>query len=226
MTRALFITGTDTGIGKTHAACSLIYALRAKGQRVCGMKPVASGCSETAQGLRNEDALALMAASTSPPPSYEQINPIALREPLSPHLAAALEGAKIALPPLHLALQTLRTSHDTVVVEGVGGWRVPLADGLLASEIPKAWGLSVVLVVGLRLGCLNHALLTAEAIRADGCHLLGWIGNRIDPDMAASDQNIDTLRTLLRAPCLGVLPHGVPPEQAWKKLDGPMAGLE
>ncbi|MFC3652489.1 dethiobiotin synthase [Dyella humi] len=217
--RALFIAGTDTGIGKTHAACTLIHTLRATGQSVCGMKPVASGCIETAQGLRNEDALALLAAGSTPSPPYEQINPIALREPLSPHLAAAHEGVTIALQPLHAAFETLRARHDVVVVEGVGGWRVPLAPGLLASDIPKAWALPVVLVVGLRLGCLNHALLSAEAIEADGCRLTGWIGNCIDPGMAAIEENIATLRALLPAPCLGILPHGIPPERAWSLLD-------
>lgn len=214
MTRAVFIAGTDTGIGKTHAACSLIHALRANGQRVCGMKPVASGCIETAQGLRNDDALALQAASSEPVPGHDEINPIALREPLSPHLAAAHAGVTIALPVLHSAFRALGARYDTVVVEGVGGWRVPLAPGLLASQLPRAWALPVVLVVGLRLGCLNHAILTAEAIVADGCRLIGWIGNCIDPDMAAVGENIDTLHALLPAPCLGILPHGLAPGHA------------
>jgi dethiobiotin synthetase len=219
MSTALFIAGTDTGIGKTHSACTLIHALRASGHRVCGMKPVASGCIDTTHGLRNEDALALLAASSTPVPAYEAINPIALREPLSPHLAAAHEGVTIALPPLRAAFEVLRENYDTVVVEGVGGWRVPLAPGLLASAIAKEWGLPVVLVVGLRLGCLSHALLTAEAIVADGCRLIGWIGNQIDPQMAAIEENIDTLRKLLPAPCLGILPYGMAPEQASGLLD-------
>lgn len=219
MSRSLFIAGTDTGIGKTHAACAVIHALRATGERVCGMKPVASGCMETAHGLRNDDALALQAASSAPVPAYEHINPIALREPLSPHLAAAHENVTITLSPLQTAFHHLRTHYDTVVVEGVGGWRVPLAPGLFASEIAKAWALPVVLVVGMRLGCLNHALLTAQAIQADGCRLVGWIANHIDPNMAAMEENIDTLRKLLSAPCLGILPHGMPPERACSLLD-------
>jgi len=218
MSASLFIAGTDTGVGKTHAACTLIHTLRATGYSVCGMKPVASGCIDTAHGLRNEDALALQAAS-APSPGYEDINPVALREALSPHLAAAHEGMTITLPPLHAAFQKLGARYDMVVVEGVGGWRVPLSPSLLASEIPKAWTLPVVLVVGLRLGCLNHALLSAEAIQADGCRLAGWIGNCIDPAMAAIEENIATLRTLLPAPCLGVLPHGVPPDRASNLLD-------
>lgn len=218
MIRTLFVAGTDTGIGKTHASCTLLHALRAAGHDACGMKPVASGCMETADGLRNEDALALLAASSSPPP-YARVNPMALRDPLSPHLAAAHEGVTIALSPLRAAFDALCVEHDAVVVEGVGGWRVPLAPGLFASDIAKAWQLPVILVVGLRLGCLSHALLTAEAIVADGCPLLGWIGNRIDPAMEAVDENIATLRELLPAPCLGILPHGVAPAQATSVLD-------
>jgi dethiobiotin synthetase len=219
MSAALFIAGTDTGIGKTHTACAVIHALRASGRSVCGMKPIASGCIDTPQGLRNEDALALLAASSTPSLAYDTINPIALREPLSPHLAAAHENVTISLPPLHAVFEALCERHDAVVVEGVGGWRVPLAPGLLASAIARDWTLPVVLVVGLRLGCLNHALLTAEAIIADGCQLIGWIGNQIDPHMAAVEENIDTLYQLLPAPCLGILPHGLAPEQAHHLLD-------
>ena len=225
MTHALFIAGTDTGIGKTHAACTLIHTLRATGRSVCGMKPVASGCEETAHGLRNDDALALLAAGSTPAPAYEEINPVALPEPLSPHLAAAHVGVTIAMQPLHAAFQNLRARYDVVVVEGVGGWRVPLAPGLLASDIPRTWSLPVVLVVGLRLGCLNHALLSAEAIAADGCRLTGWIGNCIDPGMAAIEENIATLRALLPAPCLGILPHGRPPERASSLLDQAALGF-
>ena len=218
MTHAVFIAGTDTGIGKTHAACALLHALRATGLRATGMKPVASGCAETPRGLRNDDALALLAASSAPSPAYDEVNPVALREPLSPHLAARHEGVTIALPSLRQAFDTLAGRYDTVVVEGVGGWRVPLSMDLFASDIAKAWSLPVVLVVGLRLGCLSHALLTAEAIVADGCRLAGWIGNRIDPHMDAAEENIDTLRALLPAPCLGILAHGPTPEQACDML--------
>jgi dethiobiotin synthetase len=215
---ALFVAGTDTGIGKTHAACTLIHALCARGLEVCGMKPVASGCLETPQGRRNEDALALQAAGSHPLP-YESVNPLALREPLSPHLAARLERVTIAMPPLRAAFDRLRATHDAVVVEGVGGWMVPLAPGLLASAIPQQWDLPVVLVIGLRLGCLNHALLTARAILDDGCRLAGWIANRIDPAMAAAEDNLETLRGMLPAPCLGVLPHGLQPAQAADRLE-------
>ncbi|WP_447737236.1 dethiobiotin synthase [Rhodanobacter soli] len=214
MTAAVFIAGTDTGIGKTHAACTLLHALRAAGYSVCGMKPVASGCVETADGLRNDDALALQAAGSDANLPYALINPVALRDPLSPHLAAAHDGVKISLSPMHAAFDQLGVGHQRVVVEGVGGWLVPLAPGLFAADIAKQWRLPVILVVGLRLGCLNHALLSARAILADGCHLLGWIGNRVDPAMDAPEENLATLRELLPAPCLGVLPHGLAPAAA------------
>ena len=223
MSTALFVAGTDTGIGKTHASCTLLHALRQGGLRSAGMKPVASGCIETIHGLQSEDALALRAASSTPLPPYTRSNPVALREPLSPHLAAAHEGVMIALPPLRTAFDALCAGHDAAVVEGVGGWRVPLAPGLFASEIAKQWNLPVILVVGLRLGCLSHALLSAEAILADGCRLVGWIGNRIDPAMEAPEENLATLRELLPTPCLGVLPYGVAPAQAAAGLD--LAGL-
>jgi dethiobiotin synthetase len=223
--RSVFIAGTDTGIGKTHAACALLHALRAAGHDACGMKPVASGCVETPQGLRNDDALALQAASSTLLP-YELVNPIALRDPLSPHLAAAHDGVEISLAPLRRAFEQLTDGHQRVVVEGVGGWLVPLAPGLFAADIAKQWQLPVILVVGLRLGCLNHALLSARAIEADGCRLLGWIGNCIDPAMAAPEENLLTLCELLPARCLGVLSHGVAPMQAASRLEAAVAALD
>ncbi len=219
----VFIAGTDTGIGKTHAACALLHALRGRGIDAVGMKPVASGCAVTAEGLRNEDALALREAAVDNGP-YERTNPIALREPLSPHLAARVDGVQIRLERLEPAWQALRLAHEVVVVEGVGGWRVPLAPGLFASDIAIAWQLPVVLVVGLRLGCLSHALLTAEAILADGCALVGWIGNTIDPQMGALQGNLATLHELLPAPCLGVLPHGTSAAEAARYLEPPAFG--
>ena len=224
MSDAVFITGTDTGIGKTHVACTLLHALRTAGYSACGMKPVASGCLQTAAGLRNDDALALQAAGSASLP-YEWINPVALRDPLSPHLAAAHDGATIALAPLRVAFDRLAASHQRVVVEGVGGWMVPLAPGLLASAFALQWQLPVLLVVGLRLGCLNHALLSARAIQADGARLLGWIGNMIDPQMAAQEENLASLRELLPAPCLGVLPHGMAPALAADCLHAAVAAL-
>lgn len=225
-TNAVFIAGTDTGIGKTHASCALIHALRSAGYSVCGMKPVASGCSQTPDGLRNDDALALQASGSDAALPYELINPVALRDPLSPHLAALHDGVRITLKPARAAFEQLCTDHQRVVVEGIGGWMVPLAPGLLASHIAREWELPVILVVGLRLGCLNHALLSARAILADGCRLAGWVGNGIDPDMEAVTENLDTLRELLPAPCLGVLPHDLPPAQAAERLGAAVTALE
>jgi len=221
---AVFVAGTDTGIGKTHVACTLLHALRAAGHDACGMKPVASGCLDTPAGLRNEDALALRAA-VDHAPAYELVNPVALRDPLSPHLAARHDGVSITLPPLRAAFDQLAAQHRHVVVEGVGGWLVPLAPDLFASDIARQWRLPVILVVGLRLGCLSHALLSARAIIDDGCELLGWIGNRVDPAMEAVEENLDTLAELLPAPCLGVLPHGVDAAEAAAHLPAAVAAL-
>ena len=214
--RGVFVTGTDTGIGKTHASCALLAALRARGLRASGMKPVASGCRATPLGLRNDDAEALIAAS-DPPPAYADCNPFALPEPIAPHLAAARAGVSIALDPLRAACARIAGNADRIVVEGVGGWAVPLSDALMQADLVRALGLPVILVVGLRLGCLNHALLSVRAIAADRCTLAGWIGNRIDPAMACADDNLATLRARIAAPLLGVLEHcprGSPPREA------------
>jgi len=206
---AVFIAGTDTGIGKTWVASGLVGALAAAGARVAGMKPVASGCVATPEGLRNDDALALQAAS-HPWPAYDDVNPIALTDAVAPHVAARRSGVEIDMSTLRAAFDRLGSSHDLVVVEGVGGWLVPLGPGLQASDIPRQWKLPVILVVGLRLGCINHAQLSARAIVADGCELMGWIGNQVDPAMEALDDNIATLSHVLPAPCLGILGHGQP----------------
>lgn len=223
MSRALFVAGTDTGIGKTHVAQTLIHAFCQAGERVAGMKPIASGSSAGPDGLRNDDALALQAASTPPPP-YAQVNPIALEEAVAPHLAAVRSGARITWPPLDAAFEALSCDYDRVVVEGVGGWLVPLAEGMSTEDMPKRWQLPVVLVVGIRLGCISHARLSARAIVADGCRLVGWIANTIEPDMPLLHENIQTLRQCLPAPCLGVLPYGTAPVAAASLLDlGPLA---
>ena len=206
MRNSVFITGTDTGIGKTYASMALLHALRGAGLRAVGMKPVASGCMATAEGLRNEDALALQSASSGSP-DYADVNPLAYAAAVSPHLAAAAEGRRVELAPVQAAYARLAARADMVVVEGVGGWLAPLSDTLVAGDLARVLGLPVILVVGLRLGCLNHALLSARAIAADGCTLLGWIGNCIDPAMLEPERNLDTLRTRLPAPCLGVIAH-------------------
>jgi dethiobiotin synthetase len=203
---ALFVTGTDTGIGKTFSSCVLLHALRRHGGTAVGMKPVASGCERTPQGLRNEDATALLAASV-PTPGYDDLNPFALEQPLAPEIAAAEAGVQLSLAPIEAAFARLRASADTVVVEGVGGWLAPLSATLDQSDLVQALKLPVVMVVGLRLGCLNHARLTAEAIAARGAHCIGWIANEVDPAMARRDENVALLKARLPMPCWGRLPY-------------------
>lgn len=204
MTPGLYVTGTDTGVGKTVAACALLGALRGHGLRAIGMKPVASGCRITAAGLRNDDAEALIAAS-DPAPLYDDCNPVALVEAIAPHVAAQRLGREIPLAPLVDAYGRLAGSGDRVVVEGFGGWMAPLSARLMQSDLAQAIDAAVILVVGVRLGCISHALLSARAIAADGCRLAGWIANRIDPQMACAQASIDTLRARIGAPLLGTI---------------------
>ncbi|MCW0393003.1 dethiobiotin synthase [Xanthomonas sacchari] len=222
---AFYVTGTDTGIGKTIASTALLHALRARGQRAVGMKPVASGCTREADGWRNEDALALQEAS-APRPAYDDLNPYALPLPLAPELAAADAGVQLELAPIAAAFDRLRAQADVVVVEGVGGWAAPLSATLDQADLARALRLPVVLVVGLRLGCLNHARLSAAAIAADGLQCIGWIGNEIDPAMERIDDNMAMLRARLPMPCWGRLPYRPQPqaEQLAAELQ-PWAGM-
>ena len=220
----VFIAGTDTGIGKTHVSVALLHALRAAGRHAVGMKPVASGCERTPLGLRNADALALQSASSGSP-EYADVNPFAFIAPVSPHLAAAAEGRRVELAPIRAAGARLATQADILVVEGVGGWLAPLADDLLANALPRTLDLPVILVVGLRLGCLNHALLSARAIAADGARLLGWIANPVDPEMTMAAENLASLRALLPAPCLGVLARDPDPSTQVAALAAAVAML-
>ncbi len=220
MSRGVFVTGTDTGIGKTYAAVALLASLRARGLRAAGMKPVASGCRVTPHGLRNEDAEALIAAS-DPAPAYAHCNPYAFEPAIAPHVAAREAGEEVRFDPIRAAHARVARGADRVVVEGVGGWLAPLSDSLMQADLARGLELPVILVVGLRLGCLNHALLSARAIRADGCTLAGWIANRIDPAMQRCEENLATLRARLDAPLLGVLAFA--PGGAGAALD--VAGL-
>lgn len=217
MTRAFFITGTDTGIGKTVAACALLRAFNARGLRAVGMKPVAAGCDVTPHGWHNEDALALAAASAFQP-GYAHVNPIALPDPTTPQLAASLAGETIALEPVLTAFHALAAQADAVVVEGAGGWLAPWSATLDQSALVRALDIPVVLVCGLRLGGISHARLSARAIAEDGCRLAGWIGNRIDPEWRHPEANTALLGAHLHAPCLGLLPmlaaDAVPPVDA------------
>jgi dethiobiotin synthetase len=207
---SIYVTGTDTGIGKTVSSSALLHALRLRGMRAIGMKPLASGCESTSAGWRNEDALALQAASR-PHPEYADVNPYALPLPLAPELAAREAGVTVELATIRQAYARLQAQADAVVVEGVGGWAAPLSADIDQADLVHALDLPVVLVVGLRLGCLNHAYLTARAIAADGCRLAGWIGNAIDPAMARRDDNLALLAARLPAPCWGVFPHDADP---------------
>ncbi len=209
--RSLFITGTDTGVGKSVATASLLCALRTHGLRAVGMKPLASGCEHTSSGWRNEDAL-LLQAHSDPTPFYDDVNPFALPLPLAPELAADEAGIKVSLPPILAAHARLSGNADIVVVEGVGGWAAPLSATLDQADLVRALELPVVMVVGLRLGCLNHARLTARAIEADGARLIGWIANEIDPDMQRIDENFTLLQRRLPVPCWGRLPYSPAPD--------------
>lgn len=202
----LFVTGTDTGIGKTRVSAGLLKALSDSGLKTVGMKPVASGADMTPEGLRNEDALALQRAA-SLRRDYALVNPCCFAPPVAPHLAARDAGVEISLDLIRPAYAALCRDADAVVVEGVGGWQVPLAPGLELPDLAREFELPVLLVVGMRLGCLNHALLTARAIRADGLELAGWVANAVDPDFQRPEANLATLDAELGAPRLARLPY-------------------
>lgn len=206
MPGALFVTGTDTGVGKTRVACLLLRALASRGRRVVGMKPVAAGATLDGGALRNEDVEQLCAASNIEAP-MALVNPYCFRAPVAPHLAAASEGVEISLDRMVQSFSALRELADHVVVEGAGGFLVPLAAEQDMGELARRIAAPVVLVAGMRLGCLNHALLTAEAIRHRGLAFAGWVANCIEPRMDLLEQNIQTLRARLPAPLLGVVPY-------------------
>jgi len=209
--RGIFVTGTDTSCGKTEIARALMAALQQSGTTALGMKPVASGCEHTPEGLRNEDARRLQAQGSHQVP-YEQVNLYAFAPPIAPHIAADQAGVRIEPEVIAAAAESLAAGSDFLVVEGIGGWRVPLGPSLFASDLPLTLDLPVVLVSGLRLGCINHTLLTAESIRMSGARLAGWVANQIDPDMPVRDENLATLAALIEAPCLGLVPWMSCPE--------------
>jgi dethiobiotin synthetase len=205
MKAGFFITGTDTGCGKTEITLGLMRALQQRGERVQGMKPVASGAQPTAQGLRNEDALRIQAQGSSELP-YDWINPFAYAPPIAPHLAARRANRPIEPESILDAFTRIAGHADRVVVEGVGGWQVPLNGAFTVADLALRLELPVILVVGLRLGCINHALLTATSIRQSGARLLGWVANQVEPGMAELKGNLETLHDRLQAPCLGEIP--------------------
>ena len=215
--RACFVTGTDTEVGKTRVSAALLHWAAAQGWRSAGLKPVAAG-TELIDGERANDDVRTLRAAGSLPLTDADICPFKFDAACAPHIAAALEGRTITFGPIEHAAQRLASQADVLVVEGAGGFRVPLAPGFDSADLAQTLGLPVVLVVGLRLGCINHALLTAEAVRARGLRLAGWVGNSVDPTMPWRDENVQTLRQQLllefQAPCLGVVPHLAQPTAA------------
>jgi dethiobiotin synthetase len=203
MQRAWFVTGTDTGVGKTLVSTALLMALARSGRRVVGMKPVASGCDAMPHGLRSADAEALRAASNVAA-DYADINPYALSAPTAPHLAAAAAGVHIDIGTIRTHYARLAARADDVVVEGIGGWLVPINRTQSMADVVRNLELPVILVVGMRLGCLNHALLTQHAILASGCRLLAWVANTATGEMP--EGYLEALTERLDVPCLGVLP--------------------
>ena len=203
---ACFVTGTDTEIGKTLVSAAILHKLVEAGQRACGMKPIAAGAELVDGVLHNEDADMLAAAGNVHLPQ-NITTPFMLREPCAPHVAAALEGVTIDPVPIIAAYAEISAASDAVVVEGVGGFRVPFTDTFDSADLAVQLNLPVILVVGMRLGCISHALLTVEAIVARGLVLAGWVANTADPNMCFFDENIEALAARIPAPLLGVVPR-------------------
>jgi dethiobiotin synthetase len=221
---AFFVTGTDTEVGKTFITQGLLLAMDAAGLSTAAYKPVAAGCEQTNQGLRNEDALLLQAASNIAL-TYSEVNPIAFAEPVAPHLAAQNLAQNISLQAINYGFIHLQQKQtDVLMVEGAGGWRLPLGRNSIGvqqylSDFAMQHKLPVIMVVGMRLGCLNHALLTAQAICFDGLQLVGWVANQINSEMPYLDENIQSLKEQLNAPFIGSVPKLDAPEKALEYLD-------
>ncbi len=212
-THGFFVTGTDTGVGKTLVACALLKALAMRGLRAVGMKPVAAGARPAVNGLTNDDVEDLIAAGNVIAPR-EYVNPYCFLPAIAPHIAAAKAGVEIEPDRIRRGFDALRALADVVIVEGAGGFRVPLGRTADTAQLAALLALPVVLVVGMRLGCLNHALLTAEAVAARGLKLAGWIANHIDPQMDAADDNVRALEALVAAPLLARIAFAANPEPA------------
>lgn len=203
MTKGFFVTGTDTSIGKTTISCALLHAFAAQGKKIAGMKPIAAG-SENGQWMDVEQLLAASNVNVT----RQQINPYAFDPPISPHIAAQQAGTEIDVSVIHRAYLELSELAEIVIVEGAGGFLVPINQHQTGADLARLLNLPVILVVGMRLGCLSHALLTAQAIRAAGLTLAGWVANCIDPQMLVLAENIATLKQRLDCPLLGVVPFG------------------
>ena len=215
------MTGTDTGVGKTLICREWVHAARRRGLRTRAMKPVASGARRTPEGLRNDDALALWDAAERNM-SYAQVNPYCFEEPVSPHIAAGVAGEVVDLQVIAQIASRAQLDADWLVVEGVGGWLAPICGALTVRDLALRLALPVVIVVGLRLGCLNHAALTLESIKKAGLPLIGWIGNRIDPTMLRLEDNLASLATILGAPPLAILGWQPGERQLQQALDAAM----
>jgi dethiobiotin synthetase len=204
--RGWFITGTDTGIGKTYVTVGLLRYLNERGHQAAGMKPIASGCERTPDGLRNDDALRILEAS-APALPYELVNPYSFEPPIAPHIAAAKSGVVIETKTILDRFEAIRSQVDCILVEGVGGWEVPVSEDAGMPDLAAALGLPVILVVGIRLGCINHALLTAEAVRARGLELAGWVANQVDTVVEEEQAIIEAIAKRIGSPLLGSIRH-------------------
>lgn len=203
---ACFISGTDTGVGKTWLTTGLMAALKKKGLVVAGMKPVSSGGTVSGADILNADALLIQRHCTNPI-SYDAINPYAFRTAVAPHIAARRSGVELDMAKILNAFKSLQGQSEAVIVEGIGGWRVPLSDAIQTTDLVRQLQLPVIMVVGLRLGCINHAILTAESMLMDGVELLGWVANHLSADLSAVDETISSISHSITAPLLGQIPH-------------------
>ena len=202
-----FVTGTDTDVGKTRIACGILEYARQRGLSSAAVKPMAAGCEQTADGFKNEDALELIDAMTQSLP-YSEVNPIALEPAIAPHIAAEQVEVEVSATQLtEHCRKILNLESGITLVEGAGGWRVPINRIETFADVAKMLNLPVILVVSMRLGCINHAMLSLEAIRADGLSVAGWVANRVDAEMSCYQENLDTLKRQIDEPCLGIVPH-------------------
>ncbi|MDX7989927.1 dethiobiotin synthase [Xenorhabdus littoralis] len=206
MTNKYFLTGTDTEVGKTVVSCALLQAANKKGYQTAGYKPVASGSEMTAEGIRNSDALALQRNSVVPL-TYQEVNPLVFIEPTSPHIVSAELNQPIDFSVLSQGLAVLAEKSDWVLVEGAGGWYTPLSENTTFADWVIQENLPVILTVGVKLGCINHAILTAKAIQHSGLKLVGWVANEIEPAGKRQTAYLETLVRMIPAPLLGIIPH-------------------
>ena len=218
MANNVFVTGTDTEVGKTYVATRLMRAIRAHGKAVVGFKPVASGARLESGVLKNEDAVQLMAENSIVAP-YSLINPYCFEPAIAPHIAAEQVNEVIDLSTIQSCYQQLSESADVVVVEGAGGWLTPMGEGRFFDDMPCELALDVVLVVGLKLGCINHALLTQIAVKQSGCRLVGWVANEIEPNYLTLEKTITTLEKERQVPCLGRVSHQAKGDESGAKSD-------